>query len=47
MEKFLKKLLSRAFIVGFLIFIQFVILMGAIWKISEDFMYIFCLSLLV
>ncbi len=44
MEKFLKKLLSRAFIVGFLIFIQFVILMGAIWKVSEDFIYVYFLK---
>lgn len=47
MEKFLKKLLSRAFIVGFLIFIQFVILMGAIWKVSEDFIYVYFLFIFI
>lgn len=43
MEKLLKKLLSRTFIVGFLILLQLVILIAGIWKLSEDFVYLYFL----
>lgn len=47
MHKFLKFLFGRMFIVGLLIFAQFVLLLLLIWKISNYFVYFYAFSLLL